>query len=37
LVFALVERKNQATDKIVSTLLPQANRRLNAALRSSCK
>ena len=37
LVFALYERKNQATDKIVSTMLPQAKRRLDAAPRNSCQ
>jgi hypothetical protein len=31
LVFALYERKNQNTDKIGSTMLPQASKRLNAA------
>src|SRR6266508_5314177 len=35
--FALCERKKRNTDKMASTMLPQAKRRLCAALRKSCK
>jgi hypothetical protein len=34
--FALAERKKRNTDTIASTMLPQAKRRLRAALRKSC-